>query len=293
MSRHEATEGGSIVTHPPQGDVWLPLQAVVREARDEGGGARTLVLELETPALRRWFTFRPGQYNMVGLPGIGEAAISISSDPAVRGRVEHTVRPVGGVTSLLAGLRPGGVVGIRGPFGNAWPMEEGRGRNILLVAGGNGLAALRPAVEEICRRRRSYGGVTLLYGARTPADLLFTADLVRWQSRDVLVHMSVDTTGGEPWSGHVGLVTTMLDQVVLAPERTLAMVCGPEPMMRTAVSELLTRGLPSKMIFLSLERRMRCGVAQCGHCFLGPKFVCRDGPVFRHADLQGLWAEGV
>ena len=275
-------------------DPWLPVEAVIRDVREESHDTRTYTLSLKDPALQEGYAFRAGQYNMLGFPGIGDAAISISSDPGIRTAFQHTVRAVGGVTMALARMRTGDVVGIRGPFGNSWPMEEARGGDLLLIAGGNGMAALRSALEEALRRRGEYGRITLLYGARTPRDLLFTADFDRWSAqRDVHLLLTVDRTDGQPWSGHVGVVSTLLGTIGLSPESSVALVCGPEVMMEFTIIGLQKRHFPGERIFLSMERRMRCGVAQCGHCFLGPKFVCQDGPVFRYPALRGLWGKGV
>ncbi len=277
-------------------DPWLPVEAVIREIRRETDDTRTYTLAFKDPALQRGFSFRPGQYNMVGFPGLGEAAISLSSDPGAGAGAafQHTVREAGGVTGALARMQPDDVVGVRGPFGRPWPMEEASGGDLLLIAGGTGMASLRSALEEALRRRGEYGEITLLYGARTPRDLLFTSDFDRWSAqRDVQLLLTVDRADGEPWKGHVGVVPTLLPVARLAPGSSAVFLCGPEVMMEFTLIDLLKRRFPPERIFLSMERRMRCGVAQCGHCFLGPKFVCQAGPVFRYPDLQGLWGEGV
>lgn len=275
-------------------DPWLLVEAVIRDVREESYDTRTYTLSFKDPALKEGYAFRAGQYNMLGFPGIGDAAISISSDPGVRTTFQHTVRAVGGVTMAMARMGPGDVVGIRGPFGNPWPVEEARGSDLLLIAGGNGMATLRSALEEALRRRGEYGEVTLLYGARTPRDLLFTADFDRWSvQRDTNLLLTVDRADGEPWTGHVGVVPTLLDVARVSPETSVVLLCGPEVMMEFTIIALQKRGFRSERIFLSMERRMRCGVAQCGHCFLGPKFVCQDGPVFRYSQLNGLWGKGV
>ena len=275
-------------------DPWLPIEAVIREVREESYDTRTYTMAFEDPSLQQGYGFQAGQYNMLGFPGVGEAAISISSDPGVRTTFQHTIRAVGGVTRAMARMGPGDVVGIRGPFGNPWPMEEAQGKDLLLIAGGNGMATLRSALEETLRCRGMYGESTLLYGARTPRDLLFTADFDRWSAqRDVHLLLTADRTDGEPWTGHVGVVSTLLEVAALSPQTSIVLLCGPEVMMKFAILDLQKRGFPNERIFLSMERRMRCGVAQCGHCFLGPKFVCQDGPVFRYTQLYGLFGKGV
>ncbi len=275
-------------------DPWLPVEAEIREVREESYDTRSYTLTFRDPSLQQGYTFRAGQYNMLGFPGLGEAAISISSDPGVRTGLQHTVRTVGGVTRAMARMQPGDVVGIRGPFGNPWPMEEAHGRDLLLIAGGTGIASLRAVLEEAFRRRADYGKITILYGARTPRDLLFTADFDRWSAqRDTALLLTVDRPEGGPWHGHVGVVATLFEAAGPSPESSFVLLCGPEVMMKLVVLDLQRRGFPDERIFLSLERRMRCGVAQCGHCFLGPKFVCQDGPIFRYTELQGLFGEGV
>jgi len=278
----------------PSRDPWLPVEAVIHDVREETHDILTFTMALRDPALQRGYSFRPGQFNMVGFPGIGEAAISLSSDPGVCFAFQHTFRIVGDVTRAMARLRPGDVMGVRGPFGRPWPMEEALGKDLLVIGGGSGMASLRSPLEEALRRRYEYGEITILYGAKTPRDLLFTADFDRWSSqRTTKLLLTVDRTDGLEWRHHVGVVPTLLDSVALSPETTRVFLCGPEVMMHFVLIGLQKRGFPGRHIFLSMERRMRCGVAQCGHCFLGPKFVCRDGPVFRYSELRGLLGKGV
>ena len=238
--------------------------------------------------------FLPGQFNMLGFFGIGEAAVSLSSDPGSGGPFQHTVRAVSDVTNAMARLQAGDVVGLRGPFGNSWPMEEAVGQDLLIAGGGIGLAPLRAAIEQALRERDRYGSIVVLYGAKTPDELIFTADFDRWSAQpDTCLHLTVDRTLEQPWPHHIGVVPALCGLVTLDPARTTVLMCGPEVMMRFTALDLLKRGYHAERLFLSFERRMRCGVAQCGHCFLGPKFVCQDGPVFRYPDLEGLWGKGV
>jgi NAD(P)H-flavin reductase len=217
--------------------------------------------------------------------GVGEVPISISGDPARPAVLRHTTRAVGTVTRAMARLRRGGVLGVRGPFGSAWPTDEAEGADVVLVAGGIGLAPLRPALLRILARRRRYGRVVVAYGTRTPADVLFRDDLQRWQARgDVEVLVTVDRAAGG-WAGRVGVVPSVLRLASFDPARTVAMVCGPEVMMRFAAQELLRRGVAPARIHVSVERNMKCAVGFCGHCQLGPDFVCRDGPVLPWARL--------
>jgi NAD(P)H-flavin reductase len=226
------------------------------------------------------FAFRPGQFNMLYVHGAGEVPISISGDPDAPERLVHTIRAVGAVTRAMARLGAGDVLGVRGPYGTAWPVEEVRGRDVLVIAGGLGLAPLRPAILRLLARRTDYGRVTILYGARTPADLLYREELERWRGRfDVRLEATVDRAGRD-WFGPVGVVTRLLDGIPVEPDDA-AFVCGPEIMMRFAVRELEARGMPREAIWLSIERSMKCGVGLCGHCQLAGSFVCKDGPVYR------------
>jgi NAD(P)H-flavin reductase len=229
-----------------------------------------------------------GQFNMLYAVGVGEAAISISGDPTRAGPIVHTVRAVGPVSTALCSARRGDVVGVRGPFGTPWPVEEAVGCDVVLVAGGIGLAPLRPTLYEVLARRNRFGRVSLLYGTRTPGDLLYRGELRQWRGRfDLDVEVTVDHAAAERFD-NVGVVTRLIARAAFDPDETMAMVCGPEVMMRFSVRELLTRGVPAERIFVSLERSMRCGVGLCGHCQLGPRFVCKDGPVFRWSEIAPL-----
>ncbi len=234
------------------------------------------------------FGFRPGQFNMLYAFGVGEVAISISGDPGRPEGLVHTVRSVGMVSDALCRLRPGDWIGVRGPFGSGWPVDLAGGRDVLVVAGGVGMAPLRPAVHALARRRREVGRVSLLLGARTPAQVLYAPELRRLGARagiDVQVTVDAATTD---WEGHVGVVPTLLGRAAFEPARTLAMVCGPEAMMRFTVAELRRLGVAEESIWVSLERNMHCGVGLCGHCQLGPVLVCRDGPVLRLDAVSAL-----
>jgi NAD(P)H-flavin reductase len=232
--------------------------------------------------------FAPGQFNMLYLFGIGEVAVSISGDPARRATVVHTTRAVGSVTREMQRLTRGAVLGVRGPFGTGWPLAEAHGKDVVLIAGGIGLAPLRPILYAIAARRREFGRVALLYGARGPQDVLYGRELERWRDRaDIAVEVTLDhATRG--WAGHVGVVTTLVPRVAFDPANAIALTCGPEIMMRFAAQELAARGVPEERIFVSLERNMKCALGWCGHCQLGPEFVCKDGPVFPYARVKRL-----
>lgn len=246
-----------------------------RETRD------VVTLELEPPRGEAPFVFSPGQFNMLWAPGIGESAISMSGPPGAVKRVVHTIRTVGPVTNALGASRRGDTVGVRGPFGVPWPMEEARGRDLVLVAGGIGLAPLRPAMYDALERRTEFGRVVLLYGTRSPEDLLYEKELEAWRGRfDAEVEVAVDRAA-PGWLGRVGVVTGLLSRAPFDPEGAVALVCGPEVMIGYACLELERLGVARERIWVSLERSMNCGCGLCGHCQLGPVFVCKDGPVFR------------
>lgn len=268
---------------PRIADPMTPRVAHVRKRRREI--AQVWTLEIETGDFGG---FAPGQFNMLTAFGVGEAAISISGDPAEPGRLIHTIRAVGPVSSALAGLHPGEPIGLRGPFGRGWPMAEAAGRDVIVVAGGLGLAPLRPALYRLFAEREKYGRIILLFGARSPDDILFRHELEEWRSRlDIEVEATVDHALGD-WRGNVGVVTTLISRASFDPARALAMLCGPEIMMRFVAASLRDAGVREEAIYLSMERNMKCAVAWCGHCQFGPVFVCRDGPVFRLDELRGL-----
>lgn len=231
---------------------------------------------------------RPGQFNMLYQFGIGEVPISISALGA-DGSLVHTIRDVGGVTRNMAQLGVGDEIGVRGPFGTAWPVEAAQGHDLLLVAGGIGLAPLRPVVHHALAHRDRYQRVFLLYGTRQPADILYQEELEGWRGRlDLEVAVTVDRADAE-WRGNVGVVTKLIERGGFDPHNTVAMVCGPEVMMRFAVMSLERRGVPARQIHLSMERNMQCAVGYCGHCQYGGHFICKDGPVFPFDRLERLF----
>jgi len=223
----------------------------------------------------------PGQFNMLYLHGVGEIPISISGDPAGETLI-HTVRAVGAVTDVMRKLAKGDEIGVRGPYGVGWPVEEAEGSDILIVAGGLGLAPLRPAIYHVLANRARYGSVAFYYGARTPADILFRKELERWRGRfDLFVEATVDAADTS-WAGRVGVVPKLIDPRVhrFDPDHSVAFICGPEVMMRFTVDKLQEHSVPDTQLFVSMERNMHCAVGLCGHCQLGPEFICKDGPVF-------------
>ncbi len=239
--------------------------------------------------VEKGFRFRPGQFNMIYAHGVGEVAISISGDPAVHETLVHTLRGVGSVTQVMERLESGDMVGVRGPYGSAWPIAEARGTDVLFIAGGIGLAPLRPAILQVLADREGYGRITILYGARSPDDMIFREELQRWRGRfDCRVEAIVDTAG-RSWYGPVGVVTHLISRADIGPHES-AFVCGPEIMMRFVVRELERRGVSPHSIWLSMERNMKCGVGLCGHCQWGGSFVCKDGPIYRFDQVSALFA---
>jgi anaerobic sulfite reductase subunit B len=249
-----------------QGDM-VPAPFRVAERRQET--ADTWTLELE-PRLE----FEPGQFTMLAAGGAGEVPISISGNPE-GGRLVHTVRAVGAATRAICAAEPGRALAVRGPFGMPWPTEAIEGADVVIVAGGIGLAPLRPAILRLLARPERYGRVTVLHGARTPDQLLFPDQLERWGAE-----LIVDSAA-PGWDGRVGVVTKLIDRAPMDPGSTVALLCGPEVMMRFAVPALGARGVTTDRTYVSLERNMQCGIGHCGHCQLGPTLICRDGPVYR------------
>jgi NAD(P)H-flavin reductase len=233
------------------------------------------------------FAFRPGQFNMLYAHGVGEVPISISGDPKDPSRLIHTIRAVGGVTRALERLDTGACLGVRGPYGSAWPLDEVRGRDVCFIAGGLGLAPLRPAILHVLEHRDAYGAISILCGARSPDALLFRDQLSHWRGRfDCRVEVTVDRAGRD-WYGPVGVVTQLVSQSAFEADDAV-FACGPEIMLRFVVRELVRRGVPHESIWVSLERSMKCGVGLCGHCQLGGSFVCKNGPVYRF-DQVASW----
>ncbi|MCP4384457.1 MAG: Ni/Fe hydrogenase subunit gamma [Hyphomicrobiales bacterium] len=270
-------------------DPMVPYSAqVLRRRRD---APDVFTLEIEPPAGAE-AGFTAGQFNMLTVFGVGEAAVSISGDPAREGGIVHTVRAVGEVSRALTQLKRGDTLGLRGPFGVGWPMDALEGKDVVLLAGGIGLAPLRPVIYRLLAERQRYGRVAILYGTRSPADILYRRQVESWRQRlDVDVEVTVDHAE-DGWHGHVGVVTTLMSRIAFDPDQTVALLCGPEIMMRFGVQSLGSVGVPDEAIYLSMERNMKCAIGLCGHCQLSTIFVCRDGPVFRYDQVRYLMALG-
>ena len=262
------------------------VRSVVRELED------TFTLDFEPPE-NDW-GFAPGQFTMLYAFGVGEVPISISGDPNDPSRLVQTIRAVGPVTDALTAVSPGDTIGVRGPFGSSWPTKAVEGGDLLIITGGIGLAPLRPAILEVLANRDRYDNVTLLYGARSPGELLFADELQEWRGRfDLDVLITVDH-GDRVWRGPVGVVTSLISRASFDPESTAAFVCGPEIMMRFTIQELQRKGITDDRLFASMERNMKCGIGLCGHCQFGRYFVCKEGPILSCAQMSGaFWTREV
>lgn len=271
----------------PLPDAFVPqvyrVEGVRRELSD------TVTLQLKPIAGRRP-SFAPGQFNMLYVFGLGEVPISMSGDRTDDAVFVHTVRDVGAVSGAIAKLEAGATIGIRGPFGTSWPVTAAEGADVVMVAGGLGIAPLRPAISEILANRRRYGRIVILVGSRNPKDMLYRHELEEWRRRlDVEIEVTVDHADSD-WRGNVGVVPALIARAVFDPEETIALVCGPEVMMRFTVSALRDAGVPSDRIYLSMERNMKCAIGLCGHCQFGSAFICKDGPVMRYDRIAGIFA---
>ncbi len=250
--------------------------------------ADTWTLHLEPPAGANGDrAFSPGQFNMVYAFGAGEVPVSISGSSETDTPLVHTIRDVGPVTRAICAARPGDTLGVRGPFGSAWPLQEAEGQDLVVVAGGLGLAPLRSTVLAAFERPGRFDSTHVLYGGREPAQLLYREEIGRWASAGLPTALTVDSSDGD-WAGEVGVVTKLIERAPFDPDRAVAMVCGPEAMMRFSARALRARGVTAERIHISMERNMKCAITHCGRCQLGPTFVCREGPVFRLSEIQDL-----
>lgn len=257
--------------------VMVPEPWRVLAAREEA--PRVVTLEL-SPVSGEAPACKPGQFNMLYAFGTGEIPISISGDCADSSRIVHTIRDVGLVSAALARMEEGATVGLRGPFGTTWPVESAKGRDVLVIGGGLGIVPLRPVLYELARNRSDYRRVFVIYGTRTPADIVFGEQLVGWQKEsDFHLNVTVDMAEAD-WSGEVGTVAPLIERADFDPANTSAFMCGPEVMMRIVIDNLVRGGVPPEHAHLSMERNMKCAVGLCGHCQWGTEFICKDGPVY-------------
>lgn len=267
-------------------NVYLPTPATLLDVRQETPDIKTFCIEPRQP-----FDYRPGQFAMLSLWGYGEAPFSIASSRSDGDVMEFSIKRIGAFTEQVHALQPGEELGVRGPYGNFFDVDAARGQNLVFVGGGIGLAPLRALIHEVLHRRRNFGEVVILYGARTPADLVYLAELAQLATRpDLRVELTVDV-GSADWKGHVGVVPELVKK---APEDFagwMAFVCGPGIMIRFTAQALLHRGVQPDRLVTTLERNMQCGLGKCGHCYLGGKLACTDGPVFTWRELQEMGAE--
>jgi NAD(P)H-flavin reductase len=270
----------------------IPFDATIRWIKKETRDTATYTLKINSREIQRSYTFKPGQFNMLYVPGIGEVPISISSAP-IDHEIMHTIRTAGDVTTYISRLNVGDVIGVRGPFGSSWPLEEIEDRELMIIAGGLGIAPLRSVIRHILNSMRKTKSSLkrppiLLYGAKTPKDVIFRDEFPRYADA-FQVFLTVDKADPEEyWRGDVGLITGLLNKVSFNPLNTVVFMCGPEVMMQSMTKDMILRGVPGEKIFISMERNMNCGMGVCGHCMFGPRFVCKDGPVFRFTDIEGF-----
>ncbi len=265
---------------------FIPFEARIKWIKKETRDTSTYALTIRDKNIQRTYTFKPGQFNMVYIPGIGEAPISISSAPGDHD-LTHTIRVAGDVTTAIARLNHGDTLFIRGPFGKGWPVEEAEERELIIIGGGLGIAPLRSVIRHMMRRQKgSVKKGKILYGAKSPKDIIFRDEFPRYREY-FDIFLTVDKADPEEyWKGSTGFVTSLIDRLNLDPLNSVVFICGPEAMMQAVIKEFLLRGVPGEKISLSLERNMNCGVGICGHCMFGPRFVCKDGPVFRFTDIE-------
>lgn len=267
---------------------YLPMEAEIVERVQESKTIFTLRMQLTDPADRSAYRFEPGQFNMLYLHGVGEVPISIVSDPQEATTLGHTIRAVGRVTNGMAALRPGDRIGLRGPYGRGWPLRDAPGHDVLIVTGGLGCAPVVSVINYVIMRRTFFGRLTIIQGVKHAEDLLWRDRYAYWGTLpDTHVLLSADH-GGPVWPWHVGRVTEVFDDAAIDAGRTIAMMCGPEGMMRTSVTNLTARGIPEDHLYLNMERNMQCAVGHCGHCQYGAAFVCRQGPVFAYPEVKPL-----
>jgi sulfite reductase subunit B len=266
---------------------YSPNLAVIKKIRKETHDTNTYTLEFSDKKLQKSFSPAPGQFMMLSLFGIGESAISLSGT-SNNGSVTTTIRNVGSVTNAVLRLKEGDFIGMRGPYGNGWPLERAEGKNVLIVVGGMGIVPLRGVVNYIKNNRKKFGDLEIIYGARTPDDMLFRYEFEKWkQIKNTRLDLTVDELPIETTSKcKIGLVTSCFPSMKTHHKNAIVLVCGPEIMMRYAAKCLETIGFKDRQIYLSLERRMKCGIGKCGHCQIGLKYVCKDGPVFNYADIK-------
>lgn len=272
----------------PDVNPYAPEIAEVVDRFEESPEIVTLRLRLRDPQAQAGYRFQPGQFNMLYLFGVGEVPISISSDPADVEFIDHTIRAVGRVTEGMVRLKPGDLLGLRGPYGRGWPVEEARGRDLLLITGGLGCAPTNSVIEYVLSRRDHYGRIAICHGVNRPEDLIYGDRFERWRTAPNAQVLLAAVKAGPAWRGRVGMVTTLLDEIDPEIFSGVTMMCGPEVMMRAVSEEILKRGALIEDIYVSMERNMQCALGHCGNCQYGREFLCKDGPVFPYERVRRL-----
>ena len=269
-------------------NIYLPDIAVIKDIFKETSDTKTFVLKFKNPKVQKSFKFKSGQFVEVSVFGVGEIPIGISSSPTNRENFEITVRAVGSVTNALHQKKVSDEIGIRGPLGNSFPIDEMKDKKILVIGGGIGLPPLRSLILPMLEKRKRYKKFTILYGARTPDDRVYKNLLEEWDKRKDVEFLETVDVAKNGWTGNVGVVTTLFEKIEIDPQNTVAYTCGPPIMIKFVIQELLQIGLPENMVISTLERYMKCGVGKCGHCAIGHKYVCVDGPVFSYKEIKTL-----
>ena len=282
----------SDISHRPrflaEGNVYLPHLAVIEKTIDETYDTRTFHFNFKDEQLRKDFVFESGQFCLVSILGLGEAPFCISSSPTRRDHLECSIRQVGKLTRALHQLGEGAEIGFRGPHGNSFPLDFLKGKNLVFVGGGIGMAPLRSLIWNVIDNRDRYGNIDIIYGARSPADLCFSYDLEAWDKDETVNMVTTVDKGDEGWTGRVGLVPVVLEEVAPSANNSVAMVCGPPIMIRFTFPVLEKLGFTPEQMITTLEKRMKCGIGKCGRCNIGNLYVCRDGPVFSYAQIKGF-----
>lgn len=269
-------------------NIYQPKASVIKEVIEENSQIKTFVLAFKDKKENEKFSYMPGQFMMVSIPHCGEAPISFSSSPTRTGTIHLSVRKAGKLTGAMHELGPGAIIGLRGPYGNSFPMEELQGKDLLFVAGGIGLAPLRSVINYCLDHKNDYGTVTILYGSRSPSDIAFKDDIAVWKKHKKATCLLTVDEGDKKWRGIVGVVTTLLDQIKPDIANTVSLVCGPPIMIRFVLASLKRMGFKDKDIITTMERHMKCGVGVCGHCHMDNKLICVDGPVFSREALKNM-----
>ncbi len=269
-------------------NIYLSQEAVIRDIKQETFDTKTFFLSFRDKNIQKNFEYKPGQFIEASLYGYGEAPFGMATSPTRKDYFITTIRSVGKLTQAIHSLKIGDTIGVRGPFGNSFPFEEVKGKNILFIGGGIGLPPLRSLIHYMMDKRSDYKDITILYGARTPKDLVYKEELKEWEnSKDISFYVTVDAADGE-WKGNVGVVPLLLNKIKLDIPNTVAFVCGPPIMIKFVIQDLLKLNFAEENIITTLERYMKCGVGKCGHCAIGYKYVCMDGPVFNYKQIKNL-----